>query len=450
MGVGSDGWYWPLGVTALHWAASIGNVPLTALLVDEGANVNILDQGDNTPLKRAVHMGQMETAQWLLDNGANPDLAASNGQTPLHVATIRNWPEMVALLVKFGADNQLVDSQNRMPVDWAVAKGLSSLAQTLGAETDDVTIVDKRPFNTQTIWETGIKILDLVAPLKWGGRNGLFTPISGIGADVMLGELIHCMATRYGGKTVQIGFRKGDFTAESRQNQWRNFGVNNHITLFYGDEHDSDGKKLHLVQQAVKRVRELATNQPVLLIVYTYSPLSEQMIDAIATLDSIPNVTLLFDGHDTIGAEPLHYQNLDAAFTFDRLRGGLGWWPAIDMVRSYSHQCENSEHEALAKTAACLATRYQDLHLIYQNQGMAGFDMALYGDAERQAVVRGRRLHQFLRQPLTIAESWSSTLGQFVPLDETLKTVKAILDGEFDDVPEDELAKLGDWSPRWT
>lgn len=449
-GVAADGWHWPLGVTALHWSASIGDVPLTALLVEEGAGVNTPDQGGSTPLKRAVHMGQTETAQWLLNHGADPNLAASNGQTPLHAAVIRNWPEMVDLLLTYGADTAVTDSQNRTPLAWALAKGLPTLAQKLSSNGSGIQPELPAPTATTTIWETGIKIVDLVAPLKWGGRNGLFTPLSGIGADVMMGELIHRMAVHYGGITVQLGLNHGDFTAESRLLQWRNYGVDAHVELFFGDQKDSAARQQHLARQGVKRALKLAEEQPVLLLVYTHLALTDGVMTILDKAHDASNITTLFAGTESIGAEPPALTQLDAAITFDRIRSHQGLWPAVDPVRSYAAHFENDEHRLMAATAVRLCRRYQDLHHIYQNQGMAGFDLAVYGDAERQAVVRARRLHCFLSQPLVVAEAWSATPGAYVPLAETLQTTQAILDGALDDVPEEALTSIGRWSPRWT
>ncbi|MEM7333359.1 MAG: sigma-70 family RNA polymerase sigma factor [Chloroflexota bacterium] len=447
-GVASDGWYWPLGKTALHYAAAVGNEPLTAVLVEAGANVNVLDQGGATPLKEAVHMGQTQTATWLLENGADPNLATNNGLTPLHSAVIRNWPEMVDLLITFGANAEISDSQSRAPADWAVVKKLPKLAKKLGAAADAADPVVER--TAATIWETGIKILDLVAPLKWGGRNGLFTPISGIGADVMIAELIHSIGAHCGGTAVQVGLKKGGYTAESRMLQWRNYGVENFVELFYGDETDSDAKQAHLVQQAVKRTAELAKTQPVLLIVYTHIHLTDEILSTIGKLADLTNVTILFAGNESIGAEPEALANLDAAFTFDRQRALQGLWPTVDAMRSYSNQYASEAHQAIAETAVRACRKYQDLHVIYQYQGMAGFEMSLYGEAERVTAIRARRLHHYLAQPLFTAEPWSATPGAFVPLTETLSYAQSILSGEFDDEPEEKMAQIGEWAPRLT
>ncbi len=448
-GVASDGWYWPLGITALHWAASTGNQPLAALLVEAGADVNALDHSGGTPLHRAVLMGQTSLVQWLLENGADPALAANHQQTALHTAVLRNYPEIVELLLEYGSDATSEDSQGRTPLDWAQIKGLPTIVEMLDGSSDaNTTIV--QPTKTSHIWETGVKIIDLLVPLKWGGRNGIFTPVSGIGIDVMVGELIQRMATYHQGKTVQLVLERGDFNAQSRMWQWRNCGVEAHVELLACKLDDSPARKHHLATQAVKRVQATAVQQPVLFIVDTGIVPTEGVMSIFAELDELTNVTVLYDGIESIGAEPEALADLDAAITFDRLRAGEGWWPAIDMLRSYSHHYEDEAHKALAETAVRLARRYADLHLIYRNQGMAGFDMAYYGDAERQVVIRGRRLHQFLSQPLTVAEPWSGTPSAYVPLPQTMATVQAILNGELDEVPEEELMMIGQWSPAWT
>jgi F-type H+-transporting ATPase subunit beta len=448
-GVASDGWYWPLGITALHWAASTGNQPLAALLLEAGADVNILDHNGGTPLHRAVHMGQTELVPWLLENGADPAIKSNHQQTALHTAVIRNRPEIVKLLLDYGSDAASPDSQGRTPLDWAQLKGLSTIVELLGG-TARGSKPDVQPGQTKQIWETGLKIIDLVAPFKWGGRNGIFTPLSGIGIDMLVGELIQRMATFYQGKTVQLVLERGDFNSQSRMWQWRNHGVEAQVELMACALTDSAARKQHLAVQAVKQVQAIAVDQPVLFIIDTGIVPTEGVMSTFAALDALANVTVLYDGIESIGAEPAALADLDTAVTFDRLRAGEGWWPAIDMLRSYSHHFEDEAHRALTETAVRLARRYADLHLIYHNQGMAGFDMAYYGEAERQAIIRGRRLHRFLSQPLTVAEPWSGTPAAYVPLPETMSTVQAILNGELDEVPEEELMMISQWSPVWT
>lgn len=445
-GIAADGWYWPLGITPLHWAASTGNRPLAELLREHGADLDIRDRSGSTPLARAAHMGQTELVRWLLEQGADPNLAAQNGQTSLHAAVIRNRTDIVEILLLAAADTAVRDNQGRTPLDWAIAKNLSSIVHCFGNMDLALPSPSQAPVlsTSDRIWETGIKIIDLIAPLKWCGRNGLFTPLSGIGIDVMVGELVHRMAVYQGGTTVQVVLERGDFNAVSRMWQWRNCGVDGHVTLFHCRQSDSTTRQQHTLETAVAQVQSRAAHQPVLFIIDT------GFQSLLKNISSYPNVTILFDGIETIGAEPPELADLDTAITFDYARGKQGLWPAIDMLQSYCHTYQDHTHAAVAQQAVRLARRYADLSPIYENQGMAGFDMAYYGDVERQAVQRGRRLHRYLTQPLVVAEPWSATPSEFVPLVETMKTTQAILAGEFDEVPEDDLLNIGKWSPAWT
>ena len=230
-----------------------------------------------------------------------------------------------------------------------------------------------------------------------------------IGIDLLLGELIERMATYHQGRTVHFILERGDFNLQSRLWQWRNYGVDGYVDVYACHVDDSSARKQHLTKQVVNHVLERAAAQPILLIIGAGIVLAEGVMSLLAELDAACNVTVLYDGYETIGAEPAPLANLDTAVTFDLFRAKEGLWPAIDLIRSYCHTYEDDDHAALAETAVRLCQRYADLHLIYQNQGMAGFDKACFGDAERQAVLRGRRLHCFLSQSLTVAELWSAT-----------------------------------------
>lgn len=448
-GVGSDGWYWPLGVTAVHIAAGTGNLPLMETLVEVGADVNTPDKFKGRPLDRAVHMGQEAMVRRLLELGAEPNYSGDGQRQPLHTAVIRRRTEIVRLLLEYGADKSAEDTNGRTALDWAVLKELPEIARLLGGEAQ---AKERQPVPpVGQMWQTGIKIIDLLAPLKWGGRNGLFTPITGIGFDVFLAELVHNFAVYNGGQTLQVGLARGDFTAESRRLWFRNGGIEEMVTLFYGETADSSARKQHLVRQAVAEARRVAGNgRPVLFTIYTDLALSEGVMPLLDTLADDSAVTLLFLGGQSIGAEPPPLAQLDAALTFDRWRAKVGLWPAIDVVRSYSQTEVDDDHAELARRARRLLARYDDLDLIYEKQGLAGFDMPLFETADKTAVIRARRLHYYLAQPMTVAEPWTMRPAEYVPLAKTLDVAARILEGEFDEVAESEMAHIGSWSPRWT
>lgn len=448
-GVASDGWYWPLGITALHWAASTGNQPLAALLLEANADIDCLDARGATPLQRATHMGHTEMVSWLLSHHASPSHVSHIQLSVLQTAVIRQRSEIVKLLLEHGADSEQKDAQGRTPLDWAVEKGTSAIVRLLGGPNVIVTPQAPSP-NHLPVWETGIKAIDLACPLLWGGRNGLFTPRSGIGIDVMLGELIHRMATQHGGKTIQLIVERGAFTEQSRLWQWRNCGVDEHVTLVATRQVDTAVRWQHATRQAIKAVKQTVKESPVLFVVDSAIMSTKSCAALLEELNDLSNVTLLGVGPETVGAEPEALADLDTAVTFDPLRAQEGWWPAIDLLRSYSHQFAHPIHQSVAKTAVRLARRYADLHPIFKNQGMSAFENAFYGEAERLAVIRGRQLHAFLSQPVTVAEPWTGLPSTTVGLSETIDTVQTILNGELDNGVESTVMPLGEWQPAWT
>ncbi len=449
-GLGSDGWYWPLGTTAVHYAAGIGNLPLLEMLIELGADVNAVDKVGNRPLDRAAHMGQTETVKRLLEQGAEPNFKEAMRQ-PLHSAVIRNHPEIVGLLLEYGADKKSEDANGRTALEWAAHKGLPEIAQLLGGQAQNA--APNPAAQVGDIWQTGIKIIDLLAPLKWGGRNGMFTPISGIGIDVLLSELIYNFAAYQNGRTIQVGLARGDFSAESRRLWLQNTGVAEMVSLFFGEKADSSARRRHLVQQAIQEAQSIAANgQPVLMTVYSDLALSQgvmQLLDGMMSDGQDSAVTLLYIGKESIGAEPTPLANLDAALTFDRDRAKEGLWPAVDALRSYSGNYQDDDHAETAVKAKRLLARYRDLAITYDNQGLAGFEMGLFEEADKTAVIRARRLHRFLSQPLTVAEPWTMRPAEYVSLADTLETAENIIAGQFDKVAEDELAYIGRWHPKY-
>lgn len=293
-----------------------------------------------------------------------------------------------------------------------------------------------------------------MAPLKRNGRNGMFTPIPGIGFDVTLAEIMHNLAVYRGGVAIQLGLARGAFTEESRRRQWRNAGVDEYVELFFGEADDSVAHKQHLVKRGMRAAEaRCAAGQEVLFAIYTDLALSEgvmALLEGMTTEHGERAITLLFLGPETIGAEPPPLADLDAAFTFTRFRARQGWWPAVDPIRSYSAAFADETHAALARRARRLCRRYADLDLIYQKEGMDGFHHDFFSAADRRDVGRARRLHHYLTQPLMIVEPWTMQPGTAVPLSKTLATINDLLEGKMDDVPEEDLAYLGSWDPRWT
>lgn len=221
--------------------------------------------------------------------------------------------------------------------------------------------------------------------------------------------------------------------------QWRNYGTESHLELFFCGVADPDKRKQQTVARGLAQAVSLAKTQPVLLIVYTEIALVPEVMPLLDGVTDNKNITLLLVGKETIGAEPPTIAKLDAALTFTPYRGQNGRWPAIDPIRSYSTAYANEIHAALAWQARRLFRRYEDLRFIFEKRGMAGFDVPLYDDREKTAVLRARRLHRYLAQPLVIMEPWTALIGTTVPLSETCQIAQDILAGKFDSVPEESI-----------
>jgi hypothetical protein len=173
--------YWPLGGTALHWAAVTGDEPLLAFLLSCKVNVEPSERYGMTPLHTAVWMGQETIIKRLLEVGASPNTTTNNGHTPLHFAAMRNYREAVAALLEAGARIDLVDKNGRTPMNWAVLKNAKNIIELLvGQGADQPAIArtpERSPVSTTSVMATGIKAIDLFAPLVRGGHNGILTLI---------------------------------------------------------------------------------------------------------------------------------------------------------------------------------------------------------------------------------------------------------------------------------
>jgi RNA polymerase sigma factor (sigma-70 family) len=186
--------YWPLGGTTLHWAVVSGDEALLAFLLSRKVNVEACDRSGWTPLHTAVWRGQQAVIERLLAAGASPDAITENGHTPLHFAAMRNDIGALAKLIEAGALIDLADKNGRMPMDWAVLKNAESIIEllvTYGAAQPVIAPVSERTSTpAQPMLETGIKVIDLFAPLVRGGHNGMLTPHTNVGSLVVLTELL--------------------------------------------------------------------------------------------------------------------------------------------------------------------------------------------------------------------------------------------------------------------
>ncbi len=460
-----------------------------------------------TPLHSAVLMGQTDTVRLLLMHGAEVNAKTTVGLTPLHHASLRQNREIVEHLVAHQADVHAVDHRGYRPVDWAAMKRATDLVEFLVAhgserpnrdvgplctpftppvstrrapvgeavlgrvldgagqpldgqgplaETSTRPIYRSVTAPTTPILQTGIKIVDLLAPLKRGGHHGIFTPRSGVGKWVFLAQLINNMQALHNAYTVYLGLEEGVYTAHSLQLAWREMMANiqtlsEGIVHVFGHIDDPMAKRWEMAEtgltiaESFRRMR-----RHVVLIVEGKLAMTEGIVpylktNAISTPDA--SITTIYHGDYTVGLEPEPFADLDAVLTFDPERAKQRLYPALDPIRSHSKLLSShlmdAAHLDVATELRRLLQRYQELHATVERYGLEGLFYLDSRIEDEVMVTRARRLHRFLTQYFTGAEPWTGHPGQHVPLEETIRGCRAILDGFYDTVPEDAFGYIG-------
>ena len=508
----SKGHFWPIGTTALNWAARMGDTQLATLLISHGSDVNgIVPSGDRdqAPLHEATNTKQVDMVRLLIERGADVNAATLLGQTPLHNAVLRNDPEIARLLIENKADVNVITKQGYAPVDWAAVRGHSRLIDLLvehgaarpeppasaatikpshkgrsrkaptgqnvlgrlidgsGQPIDDGPALNKAQAQpiyrsmanpVSSLLETGIKVIDLIAPLRRGGHHGLFTPLSGVGLMFVAGQLVQSISTLHGGYVVYMGLEEVGYAAKDRQNEFRmEMGVddetlNSRTVFVYGKAGDPDSKWRQVAETGLTIAEDFrGQGHDVLLVVEGKLTLSDELVCYLKTnAGSTPDaaITTLYVANHTVGLEPDHIAVLDSGITFNRERALQGLFPAIDPVRSASRMLRDgllgSAHTEVATEAQRLIRRYDDgLHWAVEHQGLDGLSYLDDPQADRLIAIRSRRLQRFLTQPLPGADHFSGIPGVYVSLEDTIKGCRAIVDGKYDSLPEQAFYMVG-------
>lgn len=478
-GIASEGYYWPTGITAIHWAALTGNEDLLKFLLMRGADVNHGSGSGITPLHFAVLMQQEAMVRALIDTGAWVNPVTKNGHTPLHFAVMRGHYEIAADLIKRGARPDAADSRGRSPIDWAHLKGHHALIPVLGGDeappvstetgvqvprmislpdVKGVKIIgepsqlllpeQESGFLGSSVLETGIKIVDLLAPIPRGGRVGVFTPLPGVGKLVILGQIISNLARQHGGCALCLGIEDGSYTAENLRLAWREWGVDKQTILVFGEKDDGEGIWDRVIETGISIAEKLRdAGREVLLIIDVPPNYTEDLLVKTSIVDfpdlSKAGVTQIFMGDFSAGALPDVYAGLDGVITFDVERARRSLWPAVDPLRSWSayfeEEAADTRHVEIAREAKRVFWRAKDLRVMVENRGIE----ALEGGRERESWLRAERIDRFLTQRFTGAEPWTGDPGDYVSLEGTLAGCQTILEGECDDLPEEALYFIG-------
>ena len=324
------------------------------------------------------------------------------------------------------------------------------------------------------ILETGIKVVDLLAPYLKGGKIGLFGG-AGVGKTVLIQELINNIAKGHGGLSVFAGV--GERTREGRDlyNEMTESGVINKTALIYGQMNEPPGARLRVGLTALTMAEYFRDKegQNVLLFVdnifrFTQagaevSALLGKMPSAVGyqpnlatemgalqeritstNMGSITSVQAVYVPADdlTDPATATTFSHLDATTVLSRPIASLGIYPAVDPLESTSRMLEPEivglEHYRVARETQRVLQKYKELQDIIAILGMDELD-----EEDKLVVSRARKIQRFFSQPFSVAEQFTGMKGKYVPLRETIRGFKEILEGLHDEIPEQAFLYVG-------
>lgn len=326
----------------------------------------------------------------------------------------------------------------------------------------------------QEVLETGIKVIDLLAPYARGGKIGLFGG-AGVGKTVLIQELIHNIATEHGGCSVFTGVGERTREGSDLWHEMGDSGVLSKTALIFGQMNEPPGARMRVALTGLTMAEYFRDHekQDVLLFIdniFRYvqagsevSALMGRMPSAVGYQPTLANemgslqerITSTRDGAITsvqavyVPADDLTdpapattFAHLDATTVLSRKIVEMGIYPAVDPLASSSRILEpevmGSRHYKIARAIQELLERYSELQDIIAILGMEELS-----EEDRRTVERARRTQQFLSQPLFVAETFTGLKGRYVKLDDTLRSFEAILGGEMDQYPEAAFSMVG-------
>ena len=324
------------------------------------------------------------------------------------------------------------------------------------------------------ILETGIKVIDLLCPYAKGGKIGLFGG-AGVGKTVLIQELIHNIAKEHGGKSVVVGV--GERTREGNDMYWemKESGVLDKTVLVYGQMNESPGARMRVGLTGLTMAEYFrdAEHQDVLLFIDNILRFTQAGSEVSALLGRVPSavgyqptlatemgqlqerITSTKDGSITsiqavyVPADDLTdpapattFTHLDAKTVLSRDIAALGIYPAVDPLDSSSRMLDplvvGEKHYKVARGVQSILQRYKELQDIIAILGMDELS-----EEDKKIVNRARRVRNFLSQPFNVAEVFSGVPGQYVPVSKTIEDFEKILNGDYDNLPEQAFLLVG-------
>ena len=321
--------------------------------------------------------------------------------------------------------------------------------------------------STTEILETGIKVVDLICPYAKGGKIGLFGG-AGVGKTVLIMELINNVAKEHGGISVFTGVGERTREGNDLYNEMTESGVLQKTALVYGQMNEPPGARMRVGLSGLTMAEYFrdVKHQDVLLFIDNIFRFTQAGSEVSALLGRMPSavgyqptlatemgalqerITSTKNGSITsvqavyVPADDLTdpapattFAHLDATTVLDRSIASLGIYPAVDPLDSTSRiltpEVVGQEHYEVARDVQRILQRYKELQDIIAIMGMDELS-----EEDKLTVSRARKVQRFLSQPFTVAEQFTGMQGKYVPLKETIRGFREIIDGKHDDIPE--------------
>jgi len=361
----------------------------------------------------------------------------------------------------------------------------NALGESLDVPTSSLNITERWPIHRQAppfdqlesktqMFETGIKVVDLMTPYVQGGKIGLFGG-AGVGKTVLIQEMIYRVAENFGGVSVFAGV--GERTREGNDlfGEMTESGVIEKTALVFGQMDEPPGTRLRVALSALTMAEYFrdVQKQDVLLFVDNIFRFTQAGSEVSTLLGRMPSAvgyqpTLADEmgqlqeritstrGHSITSMQAIYvpadditdpaphttFAHLDATTVLSRPISELGIYPAVDPLDSTSRILDptyiGEEHYRVARRVQQILQRYKDLQDII---AILGIDEL--SEEDKILVGRARRIQRFLSQNMFVAEAFTGQPGSFVPLSETLSSFDAIADGEYDNIPEQAFFMCG-------
>lgn len=327
--------------------------------------------------------------------------------------------------------------------------------------------------NKTEILETGIKVIDLIAPIAKGGKVGLFGG-AGVGKTVLIQELINNIAKFHSGNSVFAGVGERTREGNDLYGEMEESGVLDKTSLVFGQMNEPPGARLRVALTGLTMAESFRDQgKDVLLFIdnifrFTqagsevsallgrlpsavgYQPNLQQEMGALqeritsTKKGSVTSVQAVYVPADdlTDPAPATTFAHLDSTIVLNRSLTEIGIYPAVDPLDSSSTildpEIVGEEHYNVAREVQRILQRYKDLQDIIAIMGMEELN-----DEDKQTVSRARRIQRFFSQPFFVAEQFTGNTGQYVKLEDTIRCFREILDGKHDDKPEADFYMKG-------